>query len=254
MLLPDEAVFPSCIALEEPCNSHLLLLLILLTLWRRKMQIYLQKSIVLTVLCGACLAFSFVTAEDKSGTSEWIDLLPQENLAEKCTTSGNWLLSKGVATLKPRDGEKGWTRYDSYLWLQGEYADFEIEFEYSVEKGSNSGFYFHVGDKKEPVKTGVEVQIYDSFGKPANKLNDHDSGGVIPGVAPKKNTAKAPGEWNKFHITSKGDKLTVVLNGEVVNEVDLASGGLKSRPKTGAIGFQDHALPLSLRNIRIRKL
>ena len=30
-------------------------------------------------------------------------------------------------------------------------TDFEAEFEYKVEKGGNSGFYFHVGDKKSPV-------------------------------------------------------------------------------------------------------
>jgi hypothetical protein len=48
---------------------------------------------------------------------------------------------------------------------------------------------------KEPVKTGIEVQIYDSASKPATaKLNDHDSGGVIPGVPPTKNAAKPAGE------------------------------------------------------------
>ena len=48
--------------------------------------------------------------------------------------------------------------------------------------------------------------------------------------------------------------LTVKLNGVVVNEVDLTRGALKSRPATGWIGFQDHGLPLELRNIRIREL
>ena len=51
-----------------------------------------------------------------------------------------------------------------------------------------------------------------------------------------------------------GNKLTVVLNGETVNEVPLDHNSIKSRPPTGAIGFQDHGLPLSLRNIRIREL
>ena len=185
----------------------------------------------------------------------WAEPLADKKLDQHCTTKGNWKLEEGVVTLTPRPGESGWQRYDAYLWINGEYQDFEIEFEYKVQKGGNSGFYFHVGDVKEPVATGIEVQIYDSGSKKAgDKLTDHDSGGIIPGLPPTKNAAKPAGEWNKFKITSKGDKLTVILNGETVNEVDLASDKLKGRPKTGAIGFQDHGLPLSLRTIRIRKL
>ena len=155
----------------------------------------------------------------------------------------------------PREGEKGWSRFDAYLWLAGEYKDFEMEFDYRVQPRGNSGFYFHVGDVKSPVATGIEVQIYDSGSKPADaRLTDHDSGGIIPGTPPTKNAAKPAGEWNHFHITSQGDKLTVKLNDEIVNVVDLKSPKLANRPETGAIGFQDHALPLSLRKMRIRKL
>ena len=124
-----------------------------------------------------------------------------------------------------------------------------------MAKGGNSGFYFHVGDKKSPVAKGIEVQIYDSHGKkPGAKLTDHDSGGIIPGYPPTKNTAKAAGEWNHMKVTVKGNKVTVMLNGEVVNEAPLNSGPLKGRPETGYIGFQDHGLPLWLRNIKVRKL
>ena len=44
------------------------------------------------------------------------------------------------------------------------------------------------------------------------------------------------------------------LNGEVVNELTLDHPRLKDRPDEGYIGFQDHGLPLSLRNIRVREL
>jgi hypothetical protein len=203
------------------------------------------------LFCGLFLAASLGRAAAEDGE----DLLGKD-LTKNWTTTGNWILGEdGVVTLKPRPGESGWTRYDAYLWLKGEYQDFEIDFEYKVEKKGNSGFYFHVGDVKDPVATGIEVQIYDSHGKAANaKLTDHDSGGIIPGLPPTKNTAKPAGEWNRFVITVKGDKATVQLNGETVNEVDLKSDKLKNRPAKGAIGFQDHGLPLSLRNIRIKKL
>ena len=186
---------------------------------------------------------------------EWVDLLPEGKLAPHWKTTGNWVEEDGAVTLKPRDGEKGWSRWTAYLWSDKEYDNFEISFEYMPEKKSNSGFYFNVGDKDDPVAKGVEVQIYESHSKGQDaKLTDHDSGGVIPGVAPTKNTANPAGEWSKFEITVQGNDLTVKLNGEVVNEVKLDEGRLKGRPEKGYIGFQDHALPLSLRNIKIREL
>jgi hypothetical protein len=190
---------------------------------------------------------------DKDG---WVTLLKGTDFSENWTTKGNWKPGTDEdVQLEPRPGESGWQRYDAYLWSKEQYKDFEIDIEFKVAKGSNSGFYFHVGDLKEPVATGVEVQIYDSHSKgPDGALNDHDCGGIIPGVPPTKNAAKPPGEWNRFLITSQGDKVIVKLNGEAVNEVDLSKGALGSRPKSGYIGFQDHGLPLSVRNIRIRKL
>jgi len=188
--------------------------------------------------------------------AEEMNLLAGGDLARHWTTKGNWkLAADGVVTLEPRQGENGWSRYDMYLWLNGENArDFTAEFDYQFQKGGNSGFYFHVGDRAEPVKTGIEVQLYESGSKPKDaKLTDHDAGGVIPGVAPKQNTAKPAGEWNSMKVDVTGEKLVVTLNGEVVNEVALDAGPLASRPKTGAIGFQDHALPVKLRNFRITR-
>lgn len=187
--------------------------------------------------------------------SKWENLLEGKDLKQNWTTTGNWVLGEdGVVALVPRKGESGWQRYDAYLWAKKEYKDFEVDFEYKVAKGGNSGFYFHVGDVKSPVAKGIEVQIYDSGSKAKDaKLNDHDSGGVIPGIAPTKNAAKAAGEWNRFQISVQNRKLKIVLNGTTVNEVDLDQK-LKGRPTTGAIGFQDHGLPLWLRNIKVRGL
>jgi len=213
---------------------------------------------LLTAFAALTLALpvSRLAAEDKAKPDAgWVKLLTGATLAENWTTTGNWSFADGVATLTPRPGQSGWSRWGDYLWSKKSYGDFEIKFEYKVEARGNSGFYFRVGNKDNPVQEGIEVQIYDSASHPAGKpLNDHDSGGVIPGVPPTKRTAKAAGEWNAFHITVKDDKLTVVLNGETVNEIDLSKGKLASRPRTGPIGFQDHSLPLALRNISIREL
>ena len=212
----------------------------------------------LTRLAAACLAAACVLATAWLHATEkdgWVDLLQGNKLDAHWTTKGNWSISDdGVVKLQPRPGETGWTRYDAYLWSKKEYKDFEIEFDYKVQKGGNSGFYFRVGDKNSPVAKGIEVQIYDARPKGgAAKLTDHDSGGIIPGMPPTKAAGKPAGQWNQFQITSKGNKLTVKLNGEVVNELSLDNPKIKDRPATGYIGFQDHGLPLELRKIRIRE-
>ena len=192
----------------------------------------------------------------KPEKGKWIQLLSTEtkSLDEHWKTTGNWSLADGVATLTPREGEEGWSRWTAYLWSKEQYEDFDIEFEYKLKKGGNSGFYFRVGDVNDPVEKGIEVQIYDTDPKTdKEKLSDHDAGGIIPGLKPHRNAAKTAGEWNKMEVMHFDDKIVVMLNGMNVNAHDLRPGGqLAKRPRKGPIGFQDHALPISLRNIRIR--
>lgn len=215
----------------------------------------MPRTLALTLLCTLILAAALraPAADDKD--AGWKDLVGKE-LTDHWTTKGNWTFEDGVFTLTPRKGESGWSRWDAYLWAKEKHGpNFEIMFDYKVQKGGNSGFYFRVADVNDPVAKGIEVQIYDSGSKkPDAKLTDHDSGGVIPGVPPTKNAAKPAGEWNTFHITVKDDQLTVRLNGETVNQIDLTKGALSRRPKEGHLGFQDHALPLSLRNIKVRDI
>lgn len=217
---------------------------------------YGHHHLGLAITATALLACLGIAPGQEAGAADPVDLLAGGDLSRHWTTTGNWKRGDfGVVSLQPRPGEKGWTRFDAYLWSKQQYKDFEADFEYKVEKGGNSGFYFHVGDLKSPVQKGIEVQIYDSGSKEAGaKLTDHDSGGIIPGLPPTKNAAKPAGEWNRMKVTVQGDKVTVVLNGEVVNEISLDNPKLKDRPATGYIGFQDHGLPLALRNVRVRPL
>lgn len=211
----------------------------------------------------ACAALGSVSLLGSVGladeaAAEWTNLVPDGDLTQHWETTGNWSVTDdGVVKLTPRPGEKGWSRWTAYLWSDKQYDDFECSFEYRLEKGGNSGFYFNVGNKDNPVKEGTEVQIYDSANHPEDKkFNDHMSGGLIRGIPPTKNAAKPAGEWNQFDVKVEGNEITVKLNGEVVNQVDL-----KEKAKTlgnpfdkGYIGFQDHGLPLELRNIKIREL
>jgi hypothetical protein len=178
----------------------------------------------------------------------------------KCESEGNWLIQKdGSLMLQPRLGESGWKRYKSYLWIKGDYKDFECEFEYKHGPKGNSGFYFRVSDTADAVKTGVELQLLDCFGK--EKLGFHDLGGIIKFKnkakgSPLANASKPAGEWNKVKVKIVDNKLTAFINGIkvqdkndlVTNEVD---GGLNA---IGRLGFQDHGELFWLRNIKVKAL
>ena len=183
----------------------------------------------------------------------WVVPLAADDLTKKCKTEGNWTLKDGVATLTPSEGQRGWQRYGHYLWMNGEFGDFEAEFDYRLQKRGNSGFYFHVGDVAQPVKSGVEVQLYAT---PAGKkrLTDHDAGGIIPGGPPTENAANPAGEWNHMHVLVENGVILVTLNGRLVHTMALDHKAINDRPRKGAIGFQDHSLPLEIKNWRVRSV
>ncbi len=172
-------------------------------------------------------------------------------------TKGNWLPQEdGSLLIQPREGEKGWQRYDMYLWSQKKYKNFVLDVEYSYPKGGNSGVFFRVGDLVEPVKNGIEIQILDCFGK-EGALTSHDHSGLIgTDKAAAKNMSRAPHEWNRMVITCVGSHVQVELNGQQTIDAQLDQTPLKDRPLEGYIGLQDHGQPndIKFRNIRIREL
>jgi len=123
---------------------------------------------------------------------------------------------------------------------------------------SDSGIYLRGSDKAQvniwcwPIGSG-EVYGYrtDASMPPA----------VRAGVTPKRNADRDIGAWNTFEITVRGDRLTVVLNGEEV----ISNAQLPGVPPRGPIALQHHgqkvagawAAPPSLvqfRNITVKEL
>jgi hypothetical protein len=172
------------------------------------------------------------------------------------TTTGNWLPQQdGSLLIQPREGEKGWQRYDAYIWSKKKYKDFVLDVEYSYPPGGNSGVFFRVGDLSDPVSQGIEAQILDNSDK-EDAVGPHDHGGIIRAVGPTKNMSRPPHQWNRMVVTCIGSHLQVELNGEQIVDTQLDQGAMKDRPSEGYIGLQDHGEPnnLKFRNIRIREI
>ena len=73
---------------------------------------------------------------------------------------------------------------------------------------------------------------------------------VRAAVTPKLKADKPAGEWNRFRITMKGDRLTVVLNGRKVIE----NAELPGVPARGPIGLQHHGDPIQFANLYLKAL
>ena len=206
----------------------------------------MKKTLLITLIALAPL----LSAEDK----DWVTLYNGKDLTGWQTT-GNWIPQKDGSRLsQPHKGEKGWQRYSADLWSKKKYKDFVLHVEYKYPPKGNSGIHFRVGDLKNPVNTGIEAQVLDSFGK--KKVGPHDHGGIIRTVGASKNMSKKPGQWNTMIVTCKGHHLKVQLNGEGIVDIQLDKTSMKDRPLEGHIGLQDHGEPnnIHFRNIKIKEL
>jgi hypothetical protein len=198
------------------------------------------------------VAITVVTSCAQAGEQDFRPLFNGKDLTGWNTT-GNWVVEKdNTITLKPRPGEKGWQRYKDYLTTDRKYGNFVLDLEFKFNAKGNSGVFMRVGDLKDHVKSGFEVQILDTHGK--KKFGAHDCGGVIGTSSPSKMMVKPAGEWNRYTITLRGNHLQVVLNGEQIQDLDLSQTKLKDRPAEGYISFQDEAKRIWYRNVRIKLL
>ena len=171
-----------------------------------------------------------------------------------------WKVEKGVL--------HGGEPRGSWLMSENEYGDFILEFEFKLGERGNSGCALRSSMRGDPAFDALELQMADLRYNPQAKDSEL-TGGLYRAIAPTKQLYK-PTEWNKYQVTLKGSRIKVVLNGETIQDLDLAEQNqvvkrhngedappIKDRPRKGHIGFQelsrggDHAL---IRNARIKVL
>ena len=206
----------------------------------------------LVLLCLLLVSTSVLAQHPAADDAGFVPLFNGKDLTGWKTT-GNWLVEPdGSVSLHPREGEKGWKRFDAYIATEKLYGDFVLDLEFKINAKGNSGVFMRVADMKEPVKTGFEVQILDTYG--LAKPGHHDCGGIVHGTGPSKNMVKPAGEWNRYTITVQGRTVKVVFNGEQVIDTTLEAMNMADRPNLGHIAFQDEALRVWYRNVRIKEL
>jgi hypothetical protein len=165
-----------------------------------------------------------------------------------------WKLRKtdGTPSWSVKDGilvnDAGPGKHGTDLVSESKFKDFVLRYEYKILKGANSGVY---------LRGRHEIQVLDDYerGKPGKGGN-----GAIYNTAPAAKFASKPaGEWQTAEATMKGDKVTVVLNGEKIHDnvtVDKATGGELDRnvDQPGPIMLQGDHGAISFRRIEIKEL
>ena len=199
--------------------------------------------------------------------------------------NGHWKIVDGVIDYDAASEATG----EKSLWSEKEYGDFTVRMQWRIKEtpflnprvpivlpsglhklaadgkpititvpDSDSGLYVRGSSKAQiniwcwPIGSG-EVYGY--------RMDATMPPEVRAGVTPKLNADRNIGEWNDFEITMKGDRLTVVLNGQTV----LDKAQLPGIAAKGKLALQHHGAkkngewtsPPSLvqfRNITIKEL
>ena len=179
--------------------------------------------------------------------------------------AGVWTVAGGVLTASE----------DQAIWTVRDYGNFALDLEFQTAPGTNSGVIVYCSDIANWIPNSVEIQIADDFAEEwAKEPATWHCGAIFGHLAPTKSVVKKPGEWNRYTLTCLGQKITVVLNGERVTEMDMSLWtSAKTNPDgseipawlsrpfaelatKGRIGLQGkHAgAPIFFRNIKIREM
>ena len=150
------------------------------------------------------------------------------------------------------------------LLHEKEFTDFILRFEFKLEEGSNNGLAIRSPmSNADMAYQGMELQIIDNNAERYKDIQPWQKHGSLYNVFPAKTGALKPaGEWNEQEVRVAGRKVTVVLNGTTILDVNIDDvkdpAVLAKHPglqrKSGHIGFLGHNEPVAFRNIRIKEL
>ena len=176
---------------------------------------------------------------------------PEERAAKQAEwnadMAAHWKVENGVIV---NDGQ------GAFLTTDRDYADCELVLDWMFPKAcGDSGIY---------LRGNPQVQIWDpACERDFKHGNQKGSGGLwnnAAGTEGKDPLVKADrpiGEWNTTRIRIQGDRVTVVLNDQlVVDNCPLTNYFDKAAPlpDRGPIQIQTHGAPMHVRNVFVREL
>jgi hypothetical protein len=155
------------------------------------------------------------------------------------------------------------------IYTERKFTDFELHVEFLAT--ANSGVYLQ-GRYEIQVDNsyGAKPKIIEKDGKKIETFDTHQCGAIYGRIAPSKNMAKKPTEWQSFDVTfhgARGDagkvtqkaRVTLIWNGEKVIDnaaIDGVTGAALDNKVTeaGPLLLQGDHGKVTYRNIKIRPL
>jgi hypothetical protein len=187
----------------------------------------------------------------------------------KSEATASWQVVDGALTTDEAAKKNGAEGGD--LVTNDEYENYDLQLEWKISEGGNSGIIFSVHEDPKfgaTYLTGPEMQVLDDAKHPDGKITKHNSGDLYDLKKSVSNAAKPVGQWNKARILKKDGHLTFWLNGTKTIETTIGSDEWKellanSKFKNwkgfgeyakGHIALQDHGDQVWYRDIKIRVL
>ncbi|MCB1095926.1 MAG: DUF1080 domain-containing protein [Verrucomicrobiae bacterium] len=225
----------------------------------------MMKRKTILALSLLCLTWGGASAQEKAATvDEWKPLFDGKSLAGWTNGAGKeigvgWEVADGAIHRKDKGGD---------IFTKDDYYNFELEFEWKVAKGSNSGLKYRFTDYHGQ-NIGCEYQVLDDANHSNGANPKQTAGSLYDVIAPNQDAKKLKpvGEWNTSRIVAKEGKVQHWLNGKKILEVDMESeewaaalekskfrGAPTFGQKSGRIMLQDHGDEAWFRNIRIKSL
>ena len=183
-----------------------------------------------------------------------------------------WQIEDGLLVFRPPADEDGWSSGLDIITKET-YSDFEFKIDWKVERGGNSGIFYHVLEQEDQAIfwSGPEFQILDNINHPDadQGIDGNRKAGSLYDLLPADPQNTRPyDEWNSVKIVSNGPVIEHWQNGEKVVEYErwtpewfsmLHESKFQCYPEFGAmreghIGLQDHGDVVKFKNIKIRSL
>ena len=182
---------------------------------------------LLTAVLLLTVFSSFQTIQKQ--TDGWISLFNGKSL-------DGWKASENPGTFTVADGMIAVHGDRAHLFYMGDvnnhnFKNFEYKAQVMTTPGSNSGMYIHTEyqEKGWPSK-GYEIQVNATH-------TDWRKTSSIYGIQDIKEAPNKDNEWFTQHIIVQGKKITVKVNGKIVNEYIEGDGG---RLSGGTFALQGH--------------
>jgi hypothetical protein len=237
--------------------------------WDRKIPIFPKEAIELQAH-GTYVAYRNIYVRELPADDMTTPLSEEEkkegfeslfdgsNLDKWIGNKKGYALEEGVIVTHPELG-------GGNIYTADEYADFEYRFDFQLTPAANNGLGIRTPTQGDAAYVGMELQILDNEADVYKSLKPYQYHGSVYGVIPsKRGYLKPTGQWNQQTVIAKGNKIKVILNGQVILDGDISSSiangtadgnkhpGLAN--KTGHIGFLGHGDVVRFRNIRIKRL